>query len=53
MEDSYQELMMLYSDEVGGDNIPLEWLEFCPYVGMERDADGKITIILTKPPEKK
>ena len=53
MEDSYQELMMLYSEEVGGDNIPLEWLEFCPYVGMERDADGKITIILTKPPEKK
>ena len=53
MEDSYQELMMAYVEEVGSDNVPLEWLEFCPYVGMERHADGKITIKLEKPPEKK
>ena len=53
MEDSYQELMMAYMEEVGSDNVPLEWLEFCPYVGMERDADGKIKITLVKPPEKK
>jgi len=30
----------------------LEWLEYCPYVGMERDADGKITITLMDPPER-
>tara|TARA_R100001443_G_scaffold102087_1_gene110149 strand:+ start:19877 stop:20188 length:312 start_codon:yes stop_codon:yes gene_type:complete len=53
MEDSYQELMMAYVDEVGSDNVPLEWLEYCPYVGMERGEDGKITITLIKPPEKK
>ena len=53
MEDSYQELMMAYVDEVGQDKVPLEWLEFCPYVGMERDAEGKIKITLVKPPEKK
>ena len=45
--------MMAYVDEVGQDKVPLEWLEFCPYVGMERDAEGKITITLVKPPEKK
>ena len=49
MEDSYQELMMAYVDEVGSDNVPLEWLEFCPYVGMERDPEtGKIKITLIK-----
>tara|TARA_B100000575_G_scaffold264194_1_gene239860 strand:- start:250 stop:564 length:315 start_codon:yes stop_codon:yes gene_type:complete len=53
MEDSYQELMMAYMEEVGSDNVPLEWLEFCPYVGMERGPDGKITITLMKPPEEK
>ena len=52
MEDNYQELMMMYIDEVGEDNVPLEWLDYCPYVGMERGPDGKITINLIKPPEK-
>ena len=53
MEDSYQELMMAYMEEVGSDNVPLEWLEFCPYVGMERGPDGKITITLIRPPEER
>ena len=53
MEDSYQELMMMYIEEVGEDNVPLEWLDYCPYVGMERGPDGKITISLVKPPEEK
>ena len=54
MEDSYQQLMMLYIEEVGQENVPLEWLEFCPYVGMERDpSTGQITFTLIKPPEEK
>ena len=53
MEDSYQDLMGLYIDEVGEDAVPLEWLEYCPYVGMERDPDGKIRITLLEPPEDK
>ena len=54
MEDNYQQLMMVYMEEVGQDNVPLEWLEFCPYVGMERDPKtGSITFTLIKPPEEK
>tara|TARA_Y100001938_G_scaffold105962_1_gene144569 strand:- start:350 stop:664 length:315 start_codon:yes stop_codon:yes gene_type:complete len=53
MEDSYQTIMKMYIEEVGFDKVPLEWLEYCPYVGMERDADGKITITLIDPPETK
>ena len=51
MEDNYQALMGLYIDEVGQDAVPLEWLDFCPYVGMERGSDGKITFTLLDPPE--
>ena len=53
MEDSYQTLMQCYIEEVGEDSVPLEWLEYCPYVGMERGEDGKIKITLISPPEKK
>lgn len=50
MEDSYQQLMKLYIEEVGEDNVPLEWLDFCPYVGMTRDATtGEIKITLVNP----
>ena len=52
LEDSYQLVMKMYIEEVGQDNVPLEWLEYCPYVGMERDADGKITFTLMEPPER-
>jgi len=48
-ESNYQELMQLYIDEVGEEEVPFEWLEFCPYVGMERDPEtGKIKITLIK-----
>ena len=48
-EIGYQELMQMYMDEVGEEEIPFEWLEFCPYVGMERDPEtGKIKITLIK-----
>ena len=39
--------MKLYIEEVGEDNVPLEWLDFCPYVGMTRDeTTGEIKITL-------
>ena len=42
--------MKLYIEEVGEDNVPLEWLDFCPYVGMTRDATtGEIKITLVNP----
>lgn len=54
MEDSYQTLMQCYIEEVGESAVPLEWLEYCPYVGMERDPDtGEIKITLISPPEGK
>ena len=52
MEDNYQQLMIMYMKEVGEDIIPLEWLDFCPYVGMVRDTvTGKISIHLVDPEE--
>jgi len=52
MEDSYQKLMIMYIKEVGEDNVPLEWLDYCPYVGMVRDkVTGKISIHLIDPEE--
>ena len=52
MEDSYQTLMAMYIEEVGEDAVPLEWLDYCPFVGMERDPEtGKIRITLVKPEE--
>ena len=54
LEDNYQTIMKMYLEEVGQDNVPLEWLEFCPYVGMEKDPNtGEIRITLMSPPEKK
>ena len=52
MEDNYQKLMIMYIEEVGEDNVPLEWLDYCPYVGMVRDTvTGKISIHLVDPEE--
>ena len=52
MEDSYQKLMIMYIEEVGEDNVPLEWLDYCPYVGMVRDTvTGKISLHLVDPEE--
>ena len=52
MEDSYQTLMAMYIEEVGEDAVPLEWLYYCPFVGMERDPEtGKIRISLIRPEE--
>ena len=44
--------MIMYIKEVGEDNVPLEWLDYCPYVGMVRDkVTGKISIHLIDPEE--
>ena len=52
VEDCYQELMKLYASIIGGENVTAEWLEYCTYVGMERDpATGKITISFEPPPD--
>ncbi len=50
-EDIYQELVQKYAEIIGAENVAVEWLEFCNYVGMETDpATGKI-IVYFKPPE--
>ena len=52
LEDVYQDLVIQYSEAVGADNIPVQILEYCSYVGMERDpTTGKIHITLTPPEE--
>lgn len=51
LEEVYQDLVIQYSEAVGADNIPVSVLEYCNYVGMERDpVTGDIKIFL-KPPE--
>tara|TARA_R100000152_G_C6767743_1_gene193040 strand:- start:248 stop:571 length:324 start_codon:yes stop_codon:yes gene_type:complete len=51
VEDCYQELMKLYASIIGSENITAEWLEYCTYVGIEKDpTTGKITISF-EPPE--
>lgn len=52
MEEVYQDLVIQYSLAVGAENIPLNFLEYCTYVGMERDPrTGEITLTLTPPEE--
>ena len=51
MEIAYQDLMVAYLQEVGQDNVPFEWLDYCPYVGMEKDpvtGSIKITLLSSK-----
>ena len=51
LEDAYQVLIQGYADIIGSENVANEWLEYCTYVGMERDpTTGKINIYF-KPPE--
>jgi len=52
LEEVYQDLVIQYSEAVGADNIPVHYLEYCNYVGMERDpVTGNIHISLTPPEE--
>ena len=37
MELTYQALVKLYATIVGAENVPIDILEYCIYVGMERD----------------
>lgn len=50
MEESYQELIQLYADIIGTENVPADMLEYCIFVGMEKDPiTGKITITFEPP----
>ena len=52
LEEVYQDLVIQYSEAVGADNIPVQYLEYCNYVAMERDpVTGVIHISLTPPEE--
>ncbi len=50
-ESVYQQLVQSYANIVGAENVASEWLEYCTYVGMERDPKtGKVNVYF-KPPE--
>ena len=49
LEDSYQELIQLYADIVGTENVEVKWLEFCTFVSMIQGADGGVEISFTPP----
>ena len=52
IEDTYQELIQAYAGLVGNDKVADKWLEYCTYVGMEKDpVTGKIIITFTPPEE--
>lgn len=51
IEETYQDLVQGYASIVGSQNVANKWLEYCTYVGMERDpTTGEINIYF-KPPE--
>ena len=50
-EDAYQLLVQGYADIVGSENVANKWLEYCTYVGMERDPTTGEVNIYFKPPE--
>ena len=49
LEDSYQELIQLYAEIVGPENVEVKWLEFCTFVSMIQGADGEVEISFTPP----
>jgi len=49
LEDSYQELIQVYADIVGPENVEVKWLEFCTFVSMIQGADGEVEISFTPP----
>jgi len=49
LEDSYQNLIQTYADIVGAENVEVKWLEFCTFVSMIEDEDGKVTVSFTPP----
>lgn len=52
MEDTYQQLLEMYANEIGPENIAMEWLEYCTYVDFKVDPEnGKITMTFQPPQE--
>ena len=50
MEDTYQQLLQLYSEEVGAENIGIKWLEYCTFVDFKIDEKtGKVTMTFNPP----
>ena len=50
MEDTYQQLLQLYSEEVGAENIGIQWLEYCTFVDFKLDPQtNKITLTFNPP----
>ena len=50
MEDTYQQLLQLYSAEVGSENMGIKWLEYCTFVDFKLDPKtNKITLTFNPP----
>lgn len=51
LEDTYQEVVQDYALLVGSKNVADKWLEYCTFVGMERDPQTGEVQIYFKPEE--
>jgi len=52
VEDEYQELIQMYADIVGADNVGVKWLEYCGFVSMREDPEtGELIISFDKEDE--
>ena len=50
MEDTYQQLLQMYADEIGPENIGMKWLEYCTFVDFKLDPHtNKITLTFNPP----
>lgn len=50
LEAAYQQLLAMYADHIGPENVTAEWLEYCTYVDF-RMQDGKMILSFTPPNE--
>lgn len=50
LEATYQQLLAMYADHIGPENVTAEWLEYCTYVDF-RMKDGKMILSFTPPNE--
>tara|TARA_X000000950_G_C13842704_1_gene630966 strand:- start:1242 stop:1562 length:321 start_codon:yes stop_codon:yes gene_type:complete len=50
LEATYQQLLAMYADHIGPENVVAEWLEYCTYVDFTME-DGKLVLNFTPPEE--
>lgn len=50
LEATYQQLLAMYADHIGPENVTTEWLEYCTYVEFTL-KDGKTILSFTPPTE--